>query len=210
MNTATLLLKHGAVSLKPASPFRYTSGILSPIYCDNRILLTDPASRNDIVNFFIKIIEKNNIEFDVIGGVATAGIAWGALIADKLNKNFIYVRSEKKEHGKQNVIEGKLISGQKVLVIEDLISTGGSSIKAVENIREAGGIVNDCLAIFSYGMEKSKEAFEDAKCRIITLSNLSELIDEAIAQKTITSEQKEIILDWINNTAEWGKKHGFE
>jgi len=146
----------------------------------------------------------------VIGGVATAGIAWGALIADRLNKHFIYVRSEKKEHGKQNAIEGKLVSGQKVLVIEDLVSTGGSSIKAIENIREAGGVVTDCLAIFSYGMGKSKEAFSNAKCNLLTLSNLTELIDEAIEEKTITSGQKEILLDWINNTAEWGKKHGFE
>ena len=120
------------------------------------------------------------------------------------------MRSEKKEHGKQSAIEGKLSQGQKVLVIEDLVSTGGSSIKAIENIRKAGGIVEDCLAIFSYGMAKSKEAFKMASCNLITITNLSELLEYSVETAKITNDQKIIVLDWINEPSTWGHKHGFE
>jgi orotate phosphoribosyltransferase len=172
--------------------------------------MTSPNSRKEIVDSFIDTIRKNKLQFDVICGVATAGIAWGALIAEKLNSKFIYVRSEKKDHGKQSAIEGKLELGQKVLVIEDLVSTGGSSIKAVENVREAEGIVTDCIAIFSYGMERAKQSFSEAKCHLWTLTNLSELLDYAAESKSITEDQKDIILDWIKEPSTWGKRHGFE
>ncbi|MFA4853662.1 MAG: orotate phosphoribosyltransferase, partial [Bacteroidales bacterium] len=151
MNIPQILLSQNAVSLSPQKPFRYTSGILSPIYCDNRTLLTDPKSRSAIVEHFVELIKKRELQFDVLCGVATGAIAWGVLVAERLEKPFIYVRSEKKEHGKGQAVEGKLQEGQHTLIIEDLISTGGSSIKAIENVREAGGIVTDCVAIFSYG-----------------------------------------------------------
>jgi orotate phosphoribosyltransferase len=210
MKIASLLLNEKAVSLEPSKPFRYASGILSPIYCDNRILLTSPDSRKEITDSFINIIKKNDLQFDVICGVATAGIVWGALIAEKLGSKFIYVRSEKKDHGKQSAIEGKLENGQRILVIEDLVSTGGSSIKAIENIREAGGIVNDCLAIFSYGMQKAEQSFLENKCNLITITNLTELLDYAVDSANISEKQKDIILEWIKEPATWGKTHGFE
>ncbi|HIH54653.1 TPA: orotate phosphoribosyltransferase [Candidatus Woesearchaeota archaeon] len=210
MNISQILLEYKAVSLSTEKPFRYTSGILSPIYCDNRILLTDPRSRKIITEHFVEIIKKNSLEFDVICGVATGAIAWGALVADALEKPFIYVRSEKKEHGKGQAVEGKLNPRQQVLIIEDLISTGGSSIKAIENIREAGGIVKECIAIFMYGMEKSQQTFKDIDCRLFTLTTLSELLKTAVTDQAITKEQQSIILDWIGDAANWGKKHGFE
>ncbi|MFA5797169.1 MAG: orotate phosphoribosyltransferase [Candidatus Woesearchaeota archaeon] len=210
MNTPQILLSQNAVSLSPQKPFRYTSGILSPIYCDNRLLLTDPKSRSMIVEHFVELIKKQDLQFDVVCGVATGAIAWGALVAEQLNRPFIYVRSEKKEHGKTQVVEGRLESGQHVLIIEDLISTGGSSIKAIENVREAGGVVTDCVAIFSYGMEKSQQAFLDAHCVLYTLTTLTALLETAIRDQTITAQERDIVLDWTVDTAGWGKKHGFE
>ncbi len=210
MNTSQILLAQNAVSLSPQKPFRYASGILSPIYCDNRILLTDPKSRNVIAEHFVELIKKQDLQFDVICGVATGAIAWGVLVAEQLGKPFIYVRSEKKEHGKAQAVEGKLQEGQHVLIIEDLISTGQSSIKAIENVREAGGIVTECVAIFSYGMEKSRQAFNDAKCMLHTLTTLTTLLETAIHNNAITAQERDIVLDWTTDTAGWGKKHGFE
>ncbi len=210
MNAAQLLLTQKAVSLSPQKPFRYASGILSPIYCDNRLLLTDPNARRLIADYFVDLIKKQQLQFDVICGIATGAIAWGILVAEQLKKPFIYVRSEKKEHGKERAVEGRLEPGQYVLMIEDLVSTGGSSIKAIENVRQAGGIVTHCVAIFSYGMEKSRNAFTETQCVLYTLTTLHELLEVAVAGNAINHQEKDIVIDWTADTAGWGKKHGFE
>ncbi|MEZ4909114.1 MAG: orotate phosphoribosyltransferase [Saprospiraceae bacterium] len=172
---AQKLLQINAIQINIQNLFVWASGIKSPIYCDNRIALSYPEVRNLILEGFINA--SNNIDnYDVIAGVATAGIPWGALLADKLNKPFIYIRSQSKDHGKKNKIEGELKKGSKVLVIEDLISTGGSSIKAVESIRELDCEVIAVLAIFQYNLHQAKINFEKINCNFKTLSNFDVLI----------------------------------
>jgi orotate phosphoribosyltransferase len=207
---ARILLEVKAVTLSPKKPYKFVSGILSPIYCDNRLLMSYPDQRKRIIRGFIDLIEKNKIEFDVIGGIASSGIAHAAWIAERLNKPMIYIRKRTKEHGKENLIEGKLDKGEKVLVIEDLISTGGSAINGVESVRANGGKVDHCLAIFTYEMEKSKEGFKNIDCKLLTLTNFSTLIDEAIRNHYIKEEDKEMVLEWSKNPQEWGRKMGFE
>ncbi len=201
---AKILLNLKAVTLSPEKPYKFASGILSPIYCDNRVLMSYTKERKKIVNFFIKTIKENNLNFDVIGGIATSGICWAAWIAEKLKKPMIYIRAKAKEHGKENLIEGKLEKGQKVLIIEDLVSTGGSSLSAVNAVREQGGIVEDCVAIFTYEMEKQKKSFAENKCNLFALSNFTALIDVATKEKYIKEEDREKVLEWNKNPDKWG------
>ena len=210
---AEKLLQINAVKLSPQNPFTWASGIKSPIYCDNRITLYYPSVRDRIIDAFV---EKSNQfgEFDVVAGVATAGIPHGALIADRLKKPFIYIREKAKSHGRQNQIEGMPHSNTpqginerlKVLVIEDLISTGGSSLKAVEAVREAGMEVVGVLAIFTYGFEKAVSMFRDANCPFDTLSNYDILIAQAIENQYIKSEEMETLKDWRLSPETWGIK----
>ena len=157
---AKILLDANAVTLRPSQPFTFTSGIKSPIYCDNRLLMSHPKEREIVIKGFLDILKDK--QFDLLAGTATAGIPWCAWLAKELNKPMIFIRSKEKAHGKQNIIEGKLTQGDKVIVIEDLISTGGSSVSAVEAVREAGGIVEDCIAIFTYELEKAINKFKEA------------------------------------------------
>jgi len=146
-DVAKILLEIKAVTLNAEKPYRYASGIFSPIYCDNRLLISDVAKREKIIDYFVQTIKDNKLQFDVVAGVATAGIPHASWIADKLKKPMVYVRSSAKEHGKHNQIEGRLEKGQKVLIVEDLISTGGSTLDAVSAVRDAGGVVTHSLAI---------------------------------------------------------------
>ncbi len=203
---AEMLLKSGAITLRPQNPYKYASGILGPIYCDNRILLSKPDERNIIVKSFVNKMKSENINPDVIAGVATASISWAALVADRLKKPMIYIRKEAKDHGRENLIEGVLQQGQNVLVIEDLISTGGSSLSAVSAARSAGGIVNECLAIFTYNMEAARKGFEDSKCRLVTLTNFNVLIKVAANKGFIKKEEIELLQEWSRNPQEWGKR----
>ena len=205
---AKILLEIKAVTLNSNKPYRYTSGILSPIYCDNRLLMAYPEKRKKIIGFFIEKIKENNIEFDVIAGTAIAGIPHAAWLADKLNKPMIYVRAKTKEHGKENLIEGRLEKGQRVLVIEDLVSTGDSSVNAVESVKKEGGIVDHCLAIFTYDMEKAKERFENANCKLLTLTNFITLVSVAVENDYINKKEQEIILQWNKDSENWGHKFG--
>lgn len=207
-DVATILLKIRAVTLSPREPYTFTSGIKSPIYCDNRLLISYPDLRKKIIDEFISIIQRNHLTFDVVGGTATAGIPHAAWIADRLQKPMIYIRGKSKEHGKKNQIEGKLEKGQTVLVIEDLISTGGSSVGAVEAVREAGGMVHDCCAIFTYEFEKAKKKFTDAECVLYTLTTFSELLTTAVDQKVITPEEEAIAREWNKDPEGWGEKFG--
>ena len=204
---AKILLELNAVSLQPTKPFIWASGMKSPIYCDNRLIISDPTKRQVIVDAFVKVIKEKNLQFDIIGGTSTAGIPWAAWIAQKLEKPMIYIRSKPKDHGKENLIEGKLEKGQRVLVIEDLISTGGSSVGACTAVRDHGGIVNDCIAIFTYGFEKAKKAFTKANCQLYALSNFSALAHVASSNGYITEQEYQLILNWSSNPQNWSEKH---
>ncbi len=192
---AKRLLQIKAIKLSPQKPFTWASGIQSPIYCDNRIVLSHPEVRD-----FIKqcLIEKSKDfeAFDAVAGVATAGIAHGALLADALKLPYAYIRNKPKDHGRQNLIEGELPKGAKVLVVEDLISTGGSSLAAVQGVRDAGCKVVGALAIFSYNFEKANRAFKEAACPLKTLSNYDVLIREALAIKYINLIDVDMLTTW--------------
>lgn len=202
---AEYLLEIKAVVLKPEDPFTWASGLKSPIYCDNRKTLSYAKVRTYIKTAFSDTIAEEFKNCDVIAGVATAGIPHGALVADVLNKPFIYVRDKPKAHGMGNQIEGKLDKGQRVVLIEDLISTGGSSLKAVDALREAGAEVLGLGAIFTYGFDKSVKAFEEAKCKFFTLSDYPTLLDVASKLDYIKKEEKETLLDWYQNPEQWKK-----
>lgn len=192
---AQRLLQIKAIKLSPQKPFTWASGIQSPIYCDNRLVLSHPDTRN-----FVKqcLIEKSKDfgGFDAVAGVATAGIAHGMLLADALDLPYAYVRSKAKEHGRQNLIEGELPTNSKVLVVEDLISTGGSSLQAVEAVRASGHEVVGVLAIFSYNFEKANRAFAEVGCRLETLSNYDVLIREALSIKFINLNDLDLLTTW--------------
>ena len=202
--TAELLLKLKAIKLNPSDPFIWTSGWKSPIYCDNRILLSDPKSRNIIANYFSEIIKNKYDDVEVIAGVATGAIGIGILVAQKLNLPFIYVRPEAKKHGRKNQIEGKISEKQKIVVIEDLISTGKSSLNAVKALRESNLEVMGMVAIFTYGFNKSIENFEKNKVNLDTLSDYNELIKKAIDIKYISEKDSETLKKWNEDPENWG------
>ena len=202
--TAELLLKLKAIKLNPNDPFIWTSGWKSPIYCDNRILLSDPKSRNIIANYFSEIIKNKYDDVEVIAGVATGAIGIGILVAQKLNLPFIYVRPEAKKHGRKNQIEGKISENQKIVVIEDLISTGKSSLNAVKALRESNLEVMGMVAIFTYGFNKSIENFEKDKVNLSTLSDYNELVKKAIDIKYISENDSDTLKKWNEDPENWG------
>ena len=199
---ARKLLQINAIKLSPQKPFTWASGLLSPIYCDNRIILSHPGARNFVLQAFISKA-KDFGDFDYVGGVATAGIPHGTLLADRLGLPFIYVRSKPKEHGRQNQIEGELADGARVLMVEDLISTGGSSLKAVGAVREAGAEVVGVVAIFGYGFARAAAAFEQAQCKFATLSDYPSLLAAATEEKRISGNEREVLLDWSRDPENW-------
>jgi len=192
---AKRLLQIKAIKLSPQTPFTWASGILSPIYCDNRIVLSHPEARNYVKTAFAECSKKFP-KFDKVAGVATAGIAHGALLADVLDMPFIYVRDKAKKHGRQNQIEGELNKGERILVIEDLISTGGSSLKAIDALVDAGAEVVGIAAIFTYGFDKAKNAFEKAGYQMETLSNYDILINEALKTNFIAESDVQLLKNW--------------
>jgi len=202
---ADFLLEIKAVILNAADPFTWASGIKSPIYCDNRKTLSHPKVRNFIKTSFADLIDDEFGDTDVIAGVATAGIPHGALVADVLNLPFVYVRDKPKGHGLENQIEGKLEPGQRVFVIEDLISTGGSSLKAVEALRSAGAEVVGLGAIFTYGFPQAQEAFDMANCKAVTLTNYDTLLDIALRNNYIKQEELDTLKAWKENPQTWNK-----
>jgi len=205
LQIAKLLLKVKAIKIQPNSPFTWASGWKSPIYCDNRITLSYPQIRTYIRQEFVKKIQDEFGDVDLIAGVATGGIAHGALIAQEMGLPFAYVRSEQKAHGTSNQVEGVVESGQRVIVIEDLISTGGSSLKAVEALRALNCDVKALIAIFSYDFEIAKNSFDEAKCKMISLSNYNDLIEQAIADEFIQEKDLESLKQWRKDPANWGK-----
>ena len=203
--TAELLLQINAIKLNSKNPFTWASGWKSPIYCDNRITLSFPAVRNYIRDEFVKQIEDKFGRPDVIAGVATGAIGIGILVAEAMGLPFVYVRPEAKKHGRQNQVEGFLQKGQTVIVVEDLISTGGSSLMAVEALRNEGANVKGMAAIFTYGFPISEEKIAEAKLEVYTLSNYENLIGKAVEKKYVSEEELETLQSWNSNPSEWGK-----
>lgn len=202
---AQQLLQINAIKLSPQKPFTWASGLKSPIYCDNRIITSYPDIRRSVIDCFAeKAIGFQ--PFDVIAGVATGGIAHGALLADRLHLPFVYIRGKAKEHGRQNLIEGELQQNARVLVIEDLISTGGSSLAAVGAVREAGAVVVGLLAIFTYGFEASKQAFAAADCRLDTLTDYPTLLETAIETRYVATEDLKTLQAWQQDPQVWSSQ----
>lgn len=199
------LLATGAVVLRPEEPFTWTSGLKAPIYCDNRITISHPEVRERIAEGFAAEIRARFPQTELIAGAATGGIPHAAWVSQKLNLPMVYVRSKPKGHGKQNLIEGVLQPGQKTVVIEDLISTGGSSLNVAEAVREAGGDVLAVLAIFTYRLAKADEAFAAANLPLITLTHYDALLERAAAAGRISPDQLAALRDWRKNPEAYGR-----
>tara|TARA_B000000475_G_C15972181_1_gene437519 strand:- start:345 stop:989 length:645 start_codon:yes stop_codon:yes gene_type:complete len=203
-STSEILLKLNAIKLSPNKPFIWASGWKSPIYCDNRIILSHPKSRSSITNFFVEIIKDKYPSVDIIAGVATGAIGIGMLVAQKLNLPFIYVRPEPKKHGRKNQIEGEVSKDKNVVVVEDLISTGKSSLNAVKALREAQLNVLGMLAIFNYGFKISNENVNNENVQLHTLSNYSDLLKNALQTNYISENDILTLENWNKNPEKWG------
>ncbi len=210
MDTASALahklLQIKAIQLSPQKPFTWASGLRSPIYCDNRIILSYPELRRYVVEGFVGLSRRFE-PVQAVAGVATAGIAHGVLLADALSLPFAYVRAKAKEHGRRNMIEGELPPHSRVLVVEDLISTGGSCLSAVEALRDAGAEVAGVAAVFTYGFPEATAAFATAQCPFSTLSNYHALIDAAEMSGRIPASDLETLREWARDPRAWSEKH---
>ncbi|MBK6346205.1 MAG: orotate phosphoribosyltransferase [Bacteroidales bacterium] len=205
LDTAEFLLQIKAIKIDNQNPFTWSSGIKSPIYCDNRKILSYPKVRTFIRQEFARLINEEFGSIDLIAGVATGAIAHGVLVAQELGLPFAYVRSGKKEHGLSNQIEGVVESGQSVVVIEDLVSTGQSSLAAVAALREAGCNVKGMVAIFTYGLESARENFKSENCALFTLTDYNHLISHALEKNYIKESDKLSLIKWRENPEAWGK-----
>lgn len=203
--TAEKLLKIKAIKLQPTNPFTWASGWKSPIYCDNRKLMSYPATRNFLKIEFARIILEKYPQTDAIAGVATGAIAPGVLVADLLGLPFVYIRSTPKDHGLENLIEGDLKPKQKVIVIEDLVSTGGSSLKAVEAIRRDGSDVLGMLAVFTYGLPQAINNMHESRVELTTLCDYDAILDEALLTDYIDESELKTLQDWRREPESWGQ-----
>ena len=202
---AKQLLDIKAVKLNPENPFTWASGWKSPIYCDNRKVLSYPAARKVVYEAFVEIIKKNFKDVEVIAGVATGAIAYGMMVAEVLGLPFVYVRPKPKDHGTGAQVEGDLPDKARVVVVEDLISTGGSSLAAVDALHKAGANVLGMVAIFSYNFIKSRRAFENANVELHTLSHYEALLEKAVEENYIKAEDLNVLKEWRINPEIWGK-----
>ncbi len=201
---AEFLLQIKAIKLQPGNPFTWASGWKSPIYCDNRITLSHPAIRTYIRQKLTALVQEEFGSVSVVAGVATAGIPQGVLVAQELGLPFIYVRAKAKEHGTGSLIEGEFSPGQRVVVVEDLISTGKSSLQAVNALRDAGCVVAGLVGIFNYGFDAAHENFKEAKCPFYTLSNYKALIDYAEKHSFVAGEDLKLLRKWREDPQAWG------
>jgi orotate phosphoribosyltransferase len=207
-NIASLLLQCNAIKLSPEKPFHWASGWLSPIYCDNRKTLAYPNIRNSIKYSFVELIKEKFFSTEAVAGVATGAIAQGALVADILGLPFMYVRPEAKSHGLENKIEGEPIAGQKVVVIEDLVSTGGSSLKAVETLQQYGCNVLGMAAVFTYGFPQAIAGFRQAGCELYTLSSYEAMLQLALETGYISGKDLKVLMKWRESPETWkGNDH---
>ena len=200
---AEKLLKIKAIKLQPDNPFTWASGWKSPFYCDNRKTLSYPDLRSFVKTELSRVIMENFEDVDAIAGVATGAIPQGALVADVLNKPFVYVRSKPKDHGLENLIEGELKPGMKVVVVEDLISTGGSSLKAVDAIRNNGCEVIGMVAAYTYGFPQAEKAFKETDVTLVTLTNYEAVLDVALKTGYITENQVSVLNTWRKDPSQW-------
>jgi orotate phosphoribosyltransferase len=207
LGAAEYLLQIKAIKLSPEKPFTWASGLRSPIYCDNRKILSYPKVRTFVRQEMVKIIGEEFGTPDVIAGVATGGIAIGALVAQDLGLPFVYVRSSAKEHGLTNQIEGVLETGQSVVVVEDLVSTGKSSLAAVEAVREAECLVKGMVAIFTYGLQKAIDSFDKASCPLFTLTDYPTLLRKGLEAQYITPDQQRSLQEWRTDPQQWSDSH---
>lgn len=203
---AEKLLKVKAIKLQPANPFTWASGWKSPIYCDNRKTLSYPSLRNFVKIEIARLVMEKFGQVDAIAGVATGAIAQGALVADELNLPFVYVRSKPKDHGLENLIEGELRPGMKVVVVEDLVSTGGSSLKAVEALRKNGCEVIGMVASFTYGFKVANDAFKEADVELVTLTNYEAVLKVALKTDYIAEDDMDVLQAWRKDPANWNVK----
>ncbi len=214
MNTAVAVAKMmfdvGAVTLRPDEPFRYTSGILSPIYLDNRVLISHPPQRKKIAQALEALVRANYKNVEAFAGTSTAGIPWAAWLSAQFNLPMVYVRDRAKRHGQKNQIEGVLPPGAATIVIEDLVSTGGSALNSVAAVRRAGAQPLAVVGIFSYGMQQSAEGFAEAEVPLHTLTNFPTLVDTAVRGGVISADAQAKVLEWAGDPAGWGKRMGFE
>jgi orotate phosphoribosyltransferase len=203
VKVAQYLLQSKAIKLEPANPFTWASGWKSPIYCDNRVTLSYPEIRDYLKDQFVALIQREYPSVEVIAGVATGGIPQGVLVADAMDLPFIYVRSAPKGHGLENLIEGLVQPGKRVVVVEDLISTGGSSLKTVDALRDAGFVVEGMVAIFTYGFQVAEDNFLASHCGLFTLSNYEILIEEALKIGYIKESQLNQVKQWRRDPSIW-------
>lgn len=202
---AQIMIDIGAVKFSPENPFKWASGAIMPIYTDNRLLLGKEEYRSLVGQGFCEIVKNNQISADLIAGTATAGIPHATTLANALKLPMSYVRTEAKGHGRKKMIEGPILENQNAVLVEDLISTGGSALKAIKALRGEGMHADNCLAIFTYGLEKATEEFKNNNCNLYTLITFSEMVEYSISNKLITEKQKDILNDWYKDPFEWGK-----
>lgn len=206
---AKIALDIGAVMINPEHPYQWASGYFMPVYNDNRLLLGNSQHRQLIGNGLNEIIQSNSLPVDVIAGTATAGIPHATTLANIINSPLVYVRNSPKGHGLENQIEGGLNKNQKAIVVEDVISTGGSALRAIEALRSSGAIVEHCLCIFNYGFQKAEDEFSEAGCQLHSLLTFPELLDYAINIGTLSKDHKDTLTDWYSNPFVWGDINGF-
>lgn len=207
---ARILLELNAVTLNPNKPYRYASGMLSPVYTDCRVIIAYPEKRKEIRDLYIEAINESGVEFEIVAGTATAGIPHAAWIAEKLELPMIYVRGKAKDHGKENLVEGIIKQGQKAIVIEDLVSTGESSINSVRAIQNAGGEVTTVFSIITYGIKKGEKNFSENNLELISLTDFKTVVEQAVEMNYVNESEKELVLDWISDPGGWAKRRGLE
>lgn len=207
---AKALLNIGAVGFKPSDPITFKSGLIAPVYIDNRIFPFYPQQWSDVIKGMSELIKKEDLIFDVMAGVEAAGIPHSAALGFKLKKPSVFVRKQVKGHGTKKMVEGGKVKNKKVLLIEDLVTTGGSSLAAVKSLRKEGAKVKDCLVIISYGFKKAEKSFAKAKVKLHTLTSFEVVLDEALKMGKFTKKEKVILEDWFNDPWGWAKRQGLQ
>ncbi len=206
---ARALLEIGAVGFKPKDPLTFKMGMISPVYVDNRIFPAHPEKFKLVIDGFENLIKEKNIDFDMVAGIAVGGIPYSAVLGFQIQKPSIFVRKESKGYGKNKRVEGGDVNGKKILLVEDLVSTGSSSLSGVQALREEGSIVNDCVIIVSYEFPESKVNFEKEKVKLHSLTNFPMIFEQAVQIKKITEEEKKVVEDWYSDPWGWAERHGF-
>ncbi len=203
LDIALALVNKGCVKLSPEAPFTYASGLKGPIYCDNRLVLTHVEFRNQVIKGFIETIKTHSLQFDLIGGIATAGIPHAAMIADRIEAPMVYVRPKPKDHGKKSQVEGDYKPNQSVILVEDLVNQGASLADAVKGINDAGLVTSQCLCIVDYQMAEAQKRLKELSLNLYSLTDFEHLVKAAFESKLINSEGRKLLMDWHADPKEW-------